>query len=269
MKLATYAEAPAYMRYPNVLGGYRASGTFRSCLRSLFGLHTETFNAWTMLAGGAALNLMVWLHMWPLLPSAQAGLVMATFLTSVTGHALCSAACHVFMPLGKREFYFFRRLDVCAIYAGSVGINLALAWSVFTFAPAAANVALTAFVAACQIRRMFGLRKRERAGVLILDPSSQVLSVGSIVACWSAPLWYVILFAGRAAAGSSRWWSAVGAVASLAAGGALYAAGLPERWWPGRFDVLGHSHQLMHVGVVASQVFTCLFVFLSSRWRRP
>lgn len=33
-------------------------------------------------------------------------------------------------------------------------------------------------------------------------------------------------------------------------GAALYAARIPERWFPGRFDLLGQSHNWMHVLVL-------------------
>ncbi|EXC17684.1 ADIPOR-like receptor [Morus notabilis] len=34
-------------------------------------------------------------------------------------------------------------------------------------------------------------------------------------------------------------------------GALVYAARIPERWRPGKFDIAGHSHQLFHVLVVA------------------
>jgi len=37
-------------------------------------------------------------------------------------------------------------------------------------------------------------------------------------------------------------------------GGVLYASRIPERWFPGRFDLLGHSHNLMHVFVIVGTV---------------
>jgi adiponectin receptor len=33
-------------------------------------------------------------------------------------------------------------------------------------------------------------------------------------------------------------------------GAAIYATRIPERWFPKRFDILGNSHQLMHVLVL-------------------
>ena len=37
-------------------------------------------------------------------------------------------------------------------------------------------------------------------------------------------------------------------------GAAIYAARIPERFFPGRFDVLGASHQIMHVLVMCGAV---------------
>lgn len=34
-------------------------------------------------------------------------------------------------------------------------------------------------------------------------------------------------------------------------GAFVYAARIPERWMPGKFDIAGHSHQLFHILVVA------------------
>jgi adiponectin receptor len=47
-----------------------------------------------------------------------------------------------------------------------------------------------------------------------------------------------------------HWLVAQGAL--YIAGAGLYAARVPERLWPGRFDLLGSSHQIFHVFVVAA-----------------
>lgn len=44
--------------------------------------------------------------------------------------------------------------------------------------------------------------------------------------------------------------SFLGLAAINFSGAAVYAARIPERWFPGRFDLLGQSHNLMHVLVL-------------------
>lgn len=60
--------------------------------------------------------------------------------------------------------------------------------------------------------------------------------------------------------------------------GALYAAGVgfyisrvPEKWRPGMFDIIGHSHQIFHVFVVAAALAHCAatLVVLDFRLKSP
>lgn len=59
---------------------------------------------------------------------------------------------------------------------------------------------------------------------------------------------------------------ALGTLVSLVIGGLLYASGLPERAFPGVFDVVGFSHQLMHVAAAAAHAFE--FAFVLEMWGR-
>ncbi|XP_072973896.1 heptahelical transmembrane protein 4-like [Typha angustifolia] len=47
----------------------------------------------------------------------------------------------------------------------------------------------------------------------------------------------------------------------------VYAARIPERWVPGRFDVVGHSHQLFHLLVIAGAYTHYLAGLVYLKWR--
>jgi hypothetical protein len=50
-------------------------------------------------------------------------------------------------------------------------------------------------------------------------------------------------------------------------GAVTYACRIPERWYPGKFDIMGHSHQLWHAAVVlAAWVHYCAMMILL-QWR--
>ncbi|KAF8066272.1 ADIPOR3 [Scenedesmus sp. PABB004] len=51
------------------------------------------------------------------------------------------------------------------------------------------------------------------------------------------------------------------------AGAAIYATRVPERWYPGRFDILGHSHQLWHAAVVAAALVHYRAILILLQWR--
>ncbi|GFP97187.1 heptahelical transmembrane protein 2 [Phtheirospermum japonicum] len=57
--------------------------------------------------------------------------------------------------------------------------------------------------------------------------------------------------------------------------GALYGVGvvfyvtrIPERWRPGAFDVVGHSHKIFHVFVVAAALAHCVATLIIMEWRQ-
>ncbi|GMH13643.1 hypothetical protein Nepgr_015484 [Nepenthes gracilis] len=51
------------------------------------------------------------------------------------------------------------------------------------------------------------------------------------------------------------------------AGALVYAARIPERWKPGKFDIAGHSHQLFHVLVVAGAYTHYCAGLVYLKWR--
>lgn len=49
-------------------------------------------------------------------------------------------------------------------------------------------------------------------------------------------------------------------------GAFIYAFRVPERWWPGKFDILGHSHQIFHCLVVAGAAIHYTGIHLMQSW---
>ena len=45
--------------------------------------------------------------------------------------------------------------------------------------------------------------------------------------------------------------------APICLGSFVYATRIPERWWPGRFDFVGNSHNIWHVATAVSAVVGC------------
>lgn len=50
-------------------------------------------------------------------------------------------------------------------------------------------------------------------------------------------------------------------------GALIYAARIPERWMPGKFDIAGHSHQVFHIFVVAGAYTHYQAGLVYLRWR--
>jgi hypothetical protein len=50
-------------------------------------------------------------------------------------------------------------------------------------------------------------------------------------------------------------------------GATTYACRIPERWYPGKFDIMGHSHQLWHAAVVLTAWVHYLAIMILLQWR--
>jgi len=51
------------------------------------------------------------------------------------------------------------------------------------------------------------------------------------------------------------------------AGAAIYASRIPERWMPGKLDLIGHSHQLWHITVVLAALVHYKAIMVLLQWR--
>ncbi|XP_074581910.1 heptahelical transmembrane protein ADIPOR2-like [Curcuma longa] len=57
---------------------------------------------------------------------------------------------------------------------------------------------------------------------------------------------------------------------AYASGATVYVSRIPERWRPGEFDLVGHSHQIFHVLVLVGALTHCLATKVLLDWRdRP
>jgi predicted membrane channel-forming protein YqfA (hemolysin III family) len=94
------------------------------------------------------------------------------------------------------------------------------------------------------------------------DRRAVVALVSAVVFCYTAPIALqaaLDLASGRV--DTVVVLCAAGVAASLTSGGAVFAAGIPEKWFPNVFDYVGSSHQLMHLGALAAHAFEYLFLW--------
>jgi predicted membrane channel-forming protein YqfA (hemolysin III family) len=172
-------------------------------------------------------------------------------------HAPCSVGYHLFMPMGKRVSNLWRRLDVCAIFVASALLTYAMSAFVLPPAAVAALTSAAAALAAFACLRTWGLRPDDS---LADSKASHACFVACGVVLYVTPVvmvmaWEVAAGGVVAAATSPGVLCGAGIVTSLALSGIVYSCSWPECQWPGAFDLVGNSHQLMHVGIMVTQCF--------------
>jgi predicted membrane channel-forming protein YqfA (hemolysin III family) len=141
-----------------------------------------------------------------------------------------------------------------------------------SWAGLAANMAAAALAAQLGTHDIWALSpdfQRNRAHM--------VLFVGCVSLCYWAPMgvqawrdaaaWLAVPAAAAPAPPAlAAAWYAAATLATLLGGGAVFAAGLPERLLPGVFDIVGFSHQQMHLAAIAAHALE--YAFVMEMWSR-
>lgn len=253
-KVCHFSSLPQWLQDNDFLHrGHRPPlPSFSACFRSIFRIHTETGNIWTHLLGclwflGIAIYFLAQ-------PSDylqwQEKLVFATFFT---GAILCmgmSFAYHTVSCHSEQVGKLFSKFDYCGIALLIIGSFVPWLYYGFycSFQPKLVYLSvvivlgITAVVVSLWDK--FGTPKYRplRVGVFtgfglsgVIPAVHYIYSKGLISAFSHASFGWLCLMAFL-----------------YILGAALYALRVPERWFPGKCDILFHSHQLFHILVIAA-----------------
>ncbi|CAA6661448.1 unnamed protein product [Spirodela intermedia] len=246
-ELVDYKFLPAYLKDNQfILKYYRAEWPLKQTFLSIFCIHNETLNIWTHLIG-----FFIFLAL-----MACAGIVLQRG---------CSSA---------------RSLPCAGGAAGSGGAIVAR-WPFFTYLAGAMACLLSSsacHLLSCHSRRLqYVMRGMDCTGITVLivtsfypGPEHRMLRA-KVFFCMGlsgvVPIMHkVIRFGDRPAAlVTTGYEAAMGVLYALAT--VVYSSRMPERWMPGTFDILGHSHQLFHVLVVAAAYTHYLGAVVYLQWR--
>lgn len=243
-------EVPDYLKFnPYIHTGYRAPPhTWSQCLRSVLQFHNETLNIWTHLLGFIAFVILL-LWDW----NTISGLDFAVGLTVTTLYQACmilSAFYHTFNAHSQETSEFCLMLDLGGICASITASYISGIYYAFWCHPFWQNfymVTVLAFIfTGLVFRNTFN--KDENLGARL------VFFIGFVVYGFVPTLHWVII-SGGFGSDEVRLFLPRIVIMYLICGLAFlfYAAKFPERVLPGRFDILGSSHQWWHVFI-----FLCL-----------
>mmetsp|Transcript_15628 Transcript_15628/g.33736 ORF Transcript_15628/g.33736 Transcript_15628/m.33736 type:complete len:514 (+) Transcript_15628:115-1656(+) len=252
------AHVPEWARRPFITHGYRPIGApLRDIAMSAFNIHNETVNFWShfipsVLFGTIALPyvFVVRLAHQPLADRA----LMAAYVLAATACHSASSAYHLFQCRSERAFSSLCRIDykgiislICASQLPALNVLISRKDAVL------GAVALFTLV----VMWVLGLPLVSMLERRALDGLKNALMI--TMAAYGAA-WALALRALDAAAYYAPGEWAFFANRTLAMYG-LYAVGfvvfglkVPERWMPGKVNVVGHSHQIWHVAVTAACV---------------
>ncbi|KAK1910857.1 hypothetical protein P3342_008737 [Pyrenophora teres f. teres] len=235
----------------------RATNSYLRSLKSVFRVHNETVNIWSHLVGAAIFfSAAVLLY----LRRNSKGLrddrystnaddvAVDIYFVSVITCFFFSFIYHIFLDHSECTRIWTARFDYLGIVIPLWGTTMSSTHFGFYCEPRLQNAyAIVGTFAglACAFTTLHPsfagpASRRFRSGMYVF------LGLSSFV-----PIIHGILLFGLDAMNKRMsLWYYVALGLFHGSGAALYASRVPERWWPGRCDVVGSSHQVMHVLVV-------------------
>lgn len=187
------------------------------------------------------------------------------FLFGAMTCLIFSASSHLFASHSRRFYFFFWRLDY-------TGISLMIVCSFF------APIYYT-FLERPMWRYLY-LSSITLVGIFVLVTLLAPALSSSRFRAFRAALFLCMGFSGIVPATHALvlHWEHPQILASLGCeilmgvlygvGAVFYVTRIPERWRPGAFDIVGHSHQIFHVFVVAAALTHSAATLVIMEWRR-
>ncbi len=235
--------------------------SFRGCFKSIFRLHTETWNIWTHLLGFVFFVMLslgvyvfgdyiTWLfediqiHKLPW----DEQIMLFFFYLGAMACLCCSFLFHMFSSHSQRIFVMFSRLDYSGISFLITGSSLPAYYYGFYCMTVEKYLHMTILVVLCTLSITISLWSKFstpqyrplRATVFLLFglygfiPSFHILQkVGLAKATTAFAGWELLLMG-----------------CLYICGTCFYVTRIPERFFPGKFDIWVSSHQVFHVFVI-------------------
>ncbi|KAM5205451.1 adiponectin receptor protein 1 isoform 1-T9 [Hipposideros larvatus] len=228
--------------------------SFRACFKSIFRIHTETGNIWTHLLGFVLflfLGILTMLrpNMYFMAP-LQEKVVFGMFFL---GAVLCLSFSWLFHTVychSEKVSRTFSKLDYSGIALLIMGSFVPWLYYSFYCSPqprliylsVVCVLGISAIIVAQWDRFATPKHRQTRAGVFLgLGLSGVVPTMHFTIAEG---------FVKATTVGQMGWFFLMAVMYITGAG--LYAARIPERFFPGKFDIWFQSHQIFHVLVVAA-----------------
>lgn len=271
VELVVCSALPGYYTpYAWVITGYRCELSAAQCARSLLQWHNETLNVWTELVPAALFAVAIdrFLRDDAVLAMAQVDRLLVTIglLVALVLRPLCSAAAHLFYCAADSRWYaLWWSVDYVSICAAILAVSLVCARNAFFCEPELAHlffVCSSGLLCTSMIAVLFSASSSVRACSFLLF----VLFCNVVPLCYQlfsklggwyhndAPWLYI------------HYW--VASLGTFLLGLVIKSCALPEACAPGRFDLVGSSHQLWHVCINVAFVFGTLLPWrVYADWR--
>ncbi|KAJ3416422.1 hypothetical protein HDV05_001580 [Chytridiales sp. JEL 0842] len=271
--LLRYVDMPPwYPRTPFILGSYRQiQHSFRGCWESLGYIHNETGNIWTHLLGGFYFAGLMWVtYGWwmPTHGGGDLGDKIAFFAFHISAIiCLTSSSCfHLFCCHSQQAHRNCLKADYLGVVFLILGSFIPIIYYGFYCHPTLRVFYLSLLTLLSLATISFNLSSRFSGFKYSKLRTSMFIVLGASA---SIPILHAIILNGIPYIQKSMSVSYIvlqGFIFFL--GALIFMFQVPERWWPGMFDLWGNSHNIWHVLIlVASSVHYVGMLRAFSWWK--
>ncbi|XP_006009425.1 membrane progestin receptor beta [Latimeria chalumnae] len=270
----TETDVPLLFREPYIHAGYRPVGQeWRYYFLSLFQQHNEALNVWTHLLAALVVLLRLWAFAGAegLACEVYSAPLLIFILASLT-YLTCSVLAHLLQSKSEMAHYSFYFLDYVGVSVYQYGSAMAhfyysadQAWHNRVwpfFLPGAAFLGWLTCVGCCYAKY------RYRRPYPVMRKICQVVPAGLAYALDISPIAHRVISCHAAGCSDEAVWYHTCQILFFLAGAYFFSCPVPERFFPGRCDIVGHGHQLFHVLLALCTLSQLEAVFLDYRNRR-
>jgi adiponectin receptor len=238
------------MLFPYITTGYRRpTDNVRLAVWSMFSsLHNETINAWTIVMNAMILFAVASMH-------RDVTMYQVTMMIGILQHAPISFMYHT-MLCSPKYANICRKLDILSISIASVHITMALGGAVFGLRSLSTWLLFLMSLMFCYPQFVYVAEPSSTRVVSIVEKQKTLVYVASGVLVYNIPIIYSVITSPVAYTRAYGLFEVI----SIAIATIFYVTDYPEKYHPGRYDLIGSSHQWAHLFLILQQLSIWYFL---------
>ena len=250
---------PDYLK-DEYITSYKICSNHIECIKNLFNLHHESVNAWTMLFSNISVLLIIIYIFMRYKFSVSYSVIFILHLLAYIIHTPFSVGYHTFNNMNKEEHLKWRKYDIYGIFLRVIILSFTISFVTYNnFKYTLLNTSFTILIVYYSF-----LKFKENENDLKLDKIQQGKLIGICILSYNIPFFYRIYNSIKNKKYDFMFnFSLYGLFLSYLFMSA-YVFRIPEIFYePGKFNKIGTSHNIMHLGVIICSIFETLYVYLS------
>jgi len=250
---------PEYLK-DEYITSYKIGSNYIECVKNLFNIHHESVNAWTMIFSNISVLLIIIYIFMRYNFSVSYSVIFIIHLLAYTIHTPFSVGYHTFNNINEEEHLKWRKYDIYGMFLRFIILSFTISFVTYNnFKYTLLNTSFTILITYYSL-----LKFKENENDKKLDKIQQGKLIGICMFSYQIPFFYKIYNSIKNKKYDFMFnftlYSLILSYLFISA----YVFRIPEIFYkPGKFNKIGTSHNIMHLGVIIASICETLYVYLS------